>query len=386
MFRYAIKILMGDRAKYIGILLGLTFASFIITQQAAIFVGIMSRTYSFITDTSQPNIWVMDNEVKYIDDIKPLPDTDISRIRSIQGVEWAVPLYKGVLRANLKDGRFEQCNVLGIDNSTLIGGPIEMIEGTVENLRMTDGVIIDENGAKTKLATPGKNPGDPSTPMHIWDTFDINDRRAVVVGICKVAKTFQSQPVIYTTYSRATQYAPRERKLLSFILVHSAPNENPQTVCNRIQTTTGLKAYTRQQFIDKTIDYYMKNTGIPLNFGVSVLLGFIIGTAIAGQTFYNFTLDHIRFYGTFKAMGAVNLLLTKMVVLQAVTVGAVGLGLGIGTASLFGALFGETDLAFMMTLPLFIFSVLSIFFIVITAAFLSLYKIYRLEPAIVFKS
>jgi putative ABC transport system permease protein len=375
---------MGDRAKYIGILLGLTFASFIITQQAGIFVGIMVRTYSFIADTSQPNIWVMHPEVKFIDDVKPLTDTELLRVKSIEGVEWAVPFYKGTVRANLHDGRFEQSNLIGIDDSTLIGGPPEMLEGTIEDLRINDGVVVNDFGLE-KLALLSKTNPKKKIPLKVGDTFDINDTRALIVGICKVSRTFQSQPVIYTTYPRATQFAAKERKLLSYVLVHSAPDENPETVCRRIELNTGLAAYTRQQFIDKTVDYYMKNTGIPINFGVSVLLGFIIGTAIAGQTFYNFTLDHIRFYGTFKAMGAINKLLTKMVVLQAITVGAVGWGLGIGAACIFGAIFGETELAFVLTPALFIFSGLSILIIVITSAFLSLYKIYKLEPAIVFK-
>ncbi len=387
MFLYAIKILTGDRGKYIGILIALTFAAFIITQQAAIFAGIMARTYSFISDTSQPNIWVMDRGVQFIDDIKPLPDTEVLRVRSVSGVKWAVPMYKGLLRVKKSNGQFEQCILVGIDNATLIGGPPEMVDGSIANLRMNDGVIVNEVGAHTKLAT--RNPLHPKAapiPLHIWETLDINDNRAVVVGLCKVARTFQTQPVIYTTFSRATQFAPKERKLLSFILVQSDPDINPQVVCNQIREQTGLAAYTREQFIDLTIKYYLKNTGIPLNFGVSVLLGFIIGTAIAGQTFYNFTLDHIRFYGTFKAMGAGNKLLTQMVILQALTVGGIGWGLGTGGACLFGFLFGETELAFKLPLSLFLFSGIAIFLIVAIAAMLSLYKIFKLEPAIVFKS
>ena len=64
--------MVGDRAKFIGIIIGLTFATFIITQQAGIFIGLMARTYGFVTDTSQPNIWVMDPEVQYIDDLKSI--------------------------------------------------------------------------------------------------------------------------------------------------------------------------------------------------------------------------------------------------------------------------------------------------------------------------
>ncbi len=67
----ALKMLIGDRAKYIGIIIGLTFASLLITQQSAIFLGVMTRTFSFLTDVGLPDIWVVDPKVQYTDDIKP---------------------------------------------------------------------------------------------------------------------------------------------------------------------------------------------------------------------------------------------------------------------------------------------------------------------------
>src|SRR3954463_2087670 len=132
------KMLVGDRAKYIGIIVGLTFASLLITQQAAIFVGLMTRTFGAITDLSLPDIWVMDRKVQFIDDVKPLQDTMLYRVRGIEGVEWAVPLYKGLLKARLANGNFQTCNVLGLDDSTLIGGPPEMVSGALTDLRKSE--------------------------------------------------------------------------------------------------------------------------------------------------------------------------------------------------------------------------------------------------------
>src|SRR3954468_15518746 len=146
------KMLVGDRAKYIGIIVGLTFASLLITQQAAIFVGLMSRTYGFITDTGLPDIWVMDKKVQFIDDIKPLQDTQLYRVRGIDGVQWAVPLYKGLLKARLDNGNFQTCNVIGLDDATLIGGPPVMVQGKLADLRRAEAVIVDEVGAEGKLA------------------------------------------------------------------------------------------------------------------------------------------------------------------------------------------------------------------------------------------
>lgn len=381
----ALKMLMGDKGKYIGIIMGLTFASLIMTQQPAIFVGLMSRSYSFISDVGLPDIWVMDAKVQFVDDIKPLQDTEIYRVRGISGVEWAMPMYKGLLKVRLTDGTFQTCIVVGLDDSTLIGGPPVMIEGKIDNLRHSDSVIVDIDGARDKLGKPSPLSGEARIPLQIGDTLEINDRRAIVAGIAKVTRTFQSQPVIYTTYSRAKSYAPKERKLLSFILVKAKKGQNTTELTRRIKTETGLAAYTQAEFQELTYEYFMHNTGIPINFGISVLLGFIVGAAIAGQTFYNFTLENLRQFGVLKAMGASNLILLRMILLQAVLVGSIGYGLGVGLTALFGFAMRDTILAFKFPWQLLLFSGAGVSLICIFAALISILKVIRLEPAIVFK-
>jgi putative ABC transport system permease protein len=381
----ALKMLMGDKGKYIGIIMGLTFASLIMTQQPAIFVGLMSRSYSFISDVGLPDIWVMDAKVQFVDDIKPLQDTEIYRVRGISGVEWAMPMYKGLLKVRLTDGTFQTCIVVGLDDSTLIGGPPVMIEGKIDNLRHSDSVIVDIDGARDKLGKSSPLSGEARIPLQIGDTVEINDRRAIVAGIAKVTRTFQSQPVIYTTYSRAKSYAPKERKLLSFILVKAKKGQNTTELTRRIRTATGLAAYTQAEFQELTYEYFMHNTGIPINFGISVLLGFIVGAAIAGQTFYNFTLENLRQFGVLKAMGASNLILLRMILLQAVLVGSIGYGLGVGLTALFGFAMRNTILAFKFPWQLLLFSGAGVSLICIFAALISILKVIRLEPAIVFK-
>jgi putative ABC transport system permease protein len=385
MIYVALRMLTGDRGKYFGIVLGLTFASFLITQQMAIFLGLMTRTYSFITDSGLADVWVMDPKVQFVDDIKPLQDTQLLRVRGIEGVEWAVPLYKGILKARLDNGNFQACNVIGLDDATLIGGPATMIEGKLEDLRRADGVIIDVAGATGKLARRLPD-GKTVIPLKVGSTVELNDHRAVVVGICRVSRTFQSQPVVYTTYTRATTFAPMERKLLSFIQAKAKPGISPKELTKKISQATGLAAYTKAEFEDLTITYFRKYTGIPINFGIAVLLGFLVGTAIAGQTFYNFTLENLKHFAALKAMGATNLTLLTMVVVQALLVGSIGYGLGTGAAGLFGTLVGtNTELAFRLPWQILVGSGGAIAVICTFAALISLIKVIRLEPAIVFK-
>ncbi|MFM8332808.1 MAG: ABC transporter permease, partial [Candidatus Methylumidiphilus sp.] len=283
------------------------------------------------------------------------------------------------------DGTFQTCNVIGLDDATLIGGPPVMLEGKLEDLRRSDGVIVDIDGATDKLGKPPQTPGGKPTPLKVGDTLELNDKRAIVVGIAKTTRTFQSQPVVYTTYSRAVRYAPRERKLLSFVLVKAKPGEQPAALTRRITAATGLAAYTQQEFMDLTWNYFMKNTGIPINFGISVTLGFIVGAAIAGQTFYNFTLENLRQFGVLKAMGTSNWTLLRMILLQAVLVGCIGYGLGVGLTALFGYAMRNTILAFKFPWQLLLFSGAGVTLICVFAALISIRKVIQLEPAVVFK-
>lgn len=174
---------------------------------------------------------------------------------------------------------------------------------------------------------------------------------------------------------------------MSFVLVKAKPGQALQTLCQRIRQATALAACTRDEFKKITINYYSrKYTGIPINFGTTVVLGFIVGVAIAGQTFYNFTLDNLRYFRTLKAMGASDFMLLRMILLQATMVGGIGYGLGVGAASAFGMLSGHTELSFRLPWQLLALSAIAIMLICAISAALSMWKVVRLEPAVVFKS
>jgi putative ABC transport system permease protein len=384
----ALRMLFGDKAKYFGIILGVTLTSMVITQQGSVFVGLMSRTFALVSDMPQADIWVMDEKVQFIDDVKPLQDTELFRVRSIEGVAWAVPLYKASIRARLENGVFQNCQIVGIDDASLVGGPAVMLEGQLSDLRRADAVIVDVVGARTRLAKPppaGSPKGTPNTPLKVGDTLELNDNRAVVVGICRTTRPFNSQPTIYTTYNRATTFAPRERKLLSFVLVKAQPGQDPQELCDRISKVTGMAAYTSGQFKWKTVSFFINNTGIPINFGIAVGLGFVIGTLITGFMFYNFTLDNLRYFGTLKAMGATDGKLLSMVMLQACLVAVIGYGLGVGAATTFGWVMRNTPLAWRTPWQLLIISGAAVIVISMIAAMLSMRRVFTLEPAVVFK-
>jgi putative ABC transport system permease protein len=374
----AFKMLTGNKGKYLGIILGIAFATLLIAQQASIFCGLMLQTSGQIRDIQGADVWVMDPNVQFIDDVKPLSDSDLYRVRGVEGVAWAVPLYKGLTRSRLADGNFQQTILIGLDDATFVGAPPQMVLGSIFDLRKPDAVIMDLEGYN--LLWPGEEP-------RVGKRFEMNDKEAEIVGVCKSSRTFQTFPVVYTRYSQALEFVPPERKVLSFVLADVIAGQDVGEVCRRIEKQTGMRAVTGPQFEWITMDYFMKKTGIPFNFGITVALGFIVGTAIAAQTFYLFTIENIKQYGALKAMGAGNVSLLTMIMLQALLVSFIGFGLGMGAATWFGmiATAPGSRLAYYMPWEVFVGVALAVAAISLLSSLLSMQRVMVVEPAVVFQ-
>jgi putative ABC transport system permease protein len=376
----ALKMLMGNRGKYYAMLFGISFACMLMAQQLSLFVGLMRNTASQIRDIGGADIWVMDPSVQFVDDVTPLSDNAVYQVRSVPGVEWAVRLYKGQARSQFREGNFKQFLLLGLDDATLVGAPARMLLGNLGDLRKPDAIILDANGWNYLW---------PNEPFSVGKQFEMNDHRAVVVGICKASPTFQTFPVAYTLYSRAIMYQAQERRSLSFVLAKTKEGVPVKEVCQRIKEQTGLKGMSQSEFAWMTVGYYARRTGIPINFGITVTLGFIIGAAIAGQTFYLFTLENLKQFGALKAMGLTNRRIVAMVLIQGLTVGVIGYGIGLGLAAAFEQ-FLEAKIktvppAFYMAWQIPVGVAIAVALIVLTSALLSLRRVLKLEPAAVFK-
>lgn len=378
MYSIAFKMLFRDRAKYIMLISALTFAALLMSQQTSVFLGLMRWSTALLQNTQAP-IWVMDPHVEQVNEVKMMLDTDLLRVRSIPGVAWAVPFYATVQQARLFDGHFKSIQLIGLDNSSLIGAPPILLKGRLADLYQSNAVIIDQVGIE-KLSV-GR-----SKPLDIGDIFEINDHEARIVGICSGARSFFGYPFVYTTYDRAVQFAPKTRKNLTFILVNPKKGISPELLAEQISQQTGLKALSGDHFFWDTIWWFVRNTGIPISFGTTIFLGFIVGIAVAGQTFYSFILENLTSLGALKAMGASNFLLCRMLLLQAFTIGFIGYGIGIGLAAAFG--FGTLNSGqppFYMSYHIPLMTLGSILFICFLAALLGIRRISKLEAAEVFR-
>ena len=386
MIRLALRMLCNDRAKYLMLVSGVAFSTLLMIQQMGVFCGLMSWTYSTVRNLRAP-IWVMDPKVEQANDPKPLRDTDVSRVRSVDGVAWAAPVFTGNVQARLPNGSFKLVQLVGLDNDTLAGapGPGNLLAGRVEDLRLPDAIIIDEFAVERLSEGLIDAAGNPRT-IGVGDNFDINDHEARIVGIWKTHRSFTGGPYIFTTYDRALKFAPQTRRMLSFILAAPEDGVDAEIVANAIREQTGLQAQPEDVFRWQTLKWFVRNTGIPASFGTTVLLGLIVGLVISGQTYYTFILENARSIAAFKAMGASMFMLVRMLLMQSVVAGLIGFGIGAGLAAAFGfGVLPKGQPPFLL-LPQVVLGVCGVILLItISAAMLGIIKVSRMDPDTVFR-
>jgi putative ABC transport system permease protein len=375
----ALRMLTGDTAKYFGLIFAIAFCTFLLENQASIFANIMRRTASQMLDVTDAEVWVMDPQTEYWEQTKPLKDTDLTRVRGVPGVEWAVRLFKGTPVARTVSGKFAAAFVIGLDDATLAGVPRRMFMGSWERLREPDSVIVDRAGYI--LLFPGE-------PFELGRTVEMNDHQVTIVGISEAAAPFVSLPVMHARYSEAVNFLGRERTQLSFIIARPSSGVAPEALTDRIATQTGLRARTTNEFMWDSIWYYMRNTGIPINFGITIGVALLVGTVVAGQTFYLFTLENLKQFGALKAIGVTNLRLIAMILLQAFTAGSLGFAIGTGLAATFFEITSRqvaTRGIFLMWQSVGLTGA-AVLFVVAIASLLSIRRVLVLEAASVFRT
>jgi len=386
MIRTALTMLVGDRSKFLGVVLGLAFAALLMTQQSAIFVGVMSLTYGHASDTPQAGIWVSDPGMMDFNISDTLNERELDNVRAVEGVRWAVPLLRRLVYSRDESNAISPIMVLGIDDATGIGSPLPeaMTAGSVQDLLRPNTVILDAYGAASKLRIRGADGA--ARPVAVGDSVTMNGQDLEVVGLCRSTLALIPYPTAYMLRSRLSALDKGADGAFNFILAGIDPQAEPRTVCARIDAATGLAARTSQEFSRNIYDYYLYKTGLPANFAIAVLLGFIVGAAIAGQTFSQYVNDNRRIFASLKAMGMRNGGLVRILLVQAAFSALLGLGLGVGGATLFGWMLQGTDLSFRLEPVLLAISFAAVLVISLAAALFSLRSLLRLDPALVFRS
>ncbi len=378
MYRTALRMLLGDPVKCIGLVMGVALSTLLLCQQLSIFFGLLERAASVIKDARQCDVWVMDPSVTTIDVSFPLRDTALSRVRGVSGVSWAAPFFRANAQVRTREGTLENALLLGVDDVSLVGVPDRFGMGSIESLAMPESIAV--NPAGFRLLFPGE-------PLSVGRELEINDRRAVISAIVEASPSFSANLILYTRYSLALQYTNNGRNQLSFILVKPSAGLDASGVAERIANETGLKAITSEVFRRETIGYILANTGIPASFGTVVFLGALIGIAIVGLTFNQFIMENLKQYAALKAIGVGNGRLLTMTMFQALFVGTIGYGLGLGAAGFFFATATKADgLAGFYLLPGIAIGVAVVtVFMVFLATLVSMRRVLSVDPATVFR-
>ena len=321
MFKLALKLLINDRAKFVALIVGISFAVFLIMQLTSVFSGILTKASSTIINVGS-SIWVMDPSLENPLNTIPIPDYVLDAARSMEGVKYAVPLYSGIGLVKLQSGRYEPATIIGLDDASLVGRP-EIFEGRIEDIYSDNAFIVVKDTEYQKLGSPG-----------IGTTFEINDHRAVITGIAKVpVSTFYGVPTLYTTYSRAVEYLPNPRFTIGYVLVEPKSEADIPGILDGI-AKLGYLALTREKFEKKVANYFETQTGLGTNILIMTVIGFLVGLSICGQTFHTFVIENLDKFGALKAIGMRNSHLVLMILFQVSFAAITGFGLGVGISSL----------------------------------------------------
>ena len=319
--RIGFKLLVNDKAKFSALLIGITFAVFLMMQMTSMFAGILNRAYSTVTNVGAA-MWIMDPAVNTATTAIPMPDYLLDAVRSMDGVSYAVPLFIGGAQVRLDSGTFQSVNVVGLDDTSLFGRP-ELEQGNIKDIYADNAFVVVHDAEFSKLEDP-----------KMGSIFELNDHRSTIVGIARVAANgLNGVPTLYTTYSRAIEYLPTTRFTISYVLVQPKDEAAVAKIKQQV-AKLGYAAFTRQEFEKRISDYYTYKTGIGTNILLMTVISFIVGLSISGQTFYTFILENLEKFGALKAIGAKGRELVYMILFMATFTALTGYGLGVGLVTL----------------------------------------------------
>jgi len=372
--KIAYKLLVNDKAKFAALLVGITFAVFLMIQVTSLFSGILNRASATIINIGA-KVWIMDPAVQTVSNSIPMPNFVLDEVRSIPGVQSAVPLYSGGALAKLKDGTFQGVTILGLDDSSLYGRP-QLIEGNIQDIYAENGFIIVKDAEFNKF----KNP-------EIGTEFQLNNHRSVIVGIAKVASSgLYGVPTLYTTYNRALQYLPSTKFTIAYILVDPKTDGDIINIENKVKSM-GYVALTKEQFMGNISHFFTYQTGAGMNMLIMTIISFIVGLSISGQTFYTFILENLEKFGALKAIGAKSSELVIMILFQATFTALTGFGLGIGICALmiWLARLRLPDYAAIVTYPNIGIAFLMVLVIAGLSSYVGVRKVLKIEPFDIFR-
>ncbi len=365
--------LFHDKVRLAVTLTGIVFAVVLIVVELGLFVGFTVTTSNLI-DNSGADLWVTSKHVPYVEQGVPFSERKVYQVRAVPGVAKAEKLITRWVEWKRPDGRQESVQVVGLNVDENLGRPWNLVQGRVEDLKRPDAIIMDEI-YRQKLGVD-----------HAEQLFEINGKRARVVGFTQGIRAFTTSPYVFTTFKRAQEYANVPDDQTTYILVKLAPGANPEQVRHDIlDRVKDVDVVTNREFSRMTQFYWMFTTGAGVAVLLAALLGLVVGFVVVAQTIYATTMDHLREFGTLKAMGAPNSYVYKVIIKQAAISAVIGYFLGMIVSVFVVHASQKGGAAILMPTPMAIGMFFLTLFMCVGAALVSINKVTRLDPAMVFK-
>jgi putative ABC transport system permease protein len=372
--KLAFKLLVNDKAKFTALLIGITFAVFLMMFVTSMLIGVLNHASATVINVGA-TMWVMDPAVQTVSNTVGMPDYVLDAVRSMQGVHYAVPLYSGGGLARLADGSYQSVNVIGLDDTSLVGRP-QMIEGKIEDIYAEDAFVVVHDAEFPKLQNP-----------RLGSQLELNDHRAVVVGIARVTSSgLYGTPTLYTTYERASQFLPNPRYTISYVLVEPKTPADVRKIKQQV-AALGYLALTKEEFTQRTADFFIYQTGGGTNMLIMTLISFIVGLSISGQTFYTFILENLERFGALKAIGTKSRDLVGMILFQATFTAFTGYGLGVGLCAvlIWLARMRLPSYAAMLTYVNLALGFAMVSFIAAVSSYVGVRRVLQIEPFDIFR-
>jgi putative ABC transport system permease protein len=370
--------LFQERGRLVITLVGIVFSSVLTLIEVGIYLGMMGNATSVVRHTDA-DIWVVSQNVPNFDFTQPFPAYRINRVRALDEVLWAEKIHVWFAFMKLADGRREQAQVVGFNPDNGIGGPWSMAVGKATDVKGGRYIIMDES-SRQRLGQ-----------LELGSTWELNlfkEQSFKLVGLSREALSFTTIPVLFTSYNEIDQslMGTDFEGQTSFIVAKLKDPDKVEEVAQKLRAVLpDNDVYTKQGFMDRTVNYWTIQTGMGMAFFLTAILAVLIGGAIVGQTIYAGTIEHLRDYGTLKAMGARNGDINLVILTQA-AVSAV-LGFGIGVVVTLASRHGIVNAGVSMQLPLTLFAIVFVIIVVtcLVAAYISVRKVKSLDPVMVFR-
>ncbi len=365
--------LLYDKARFAVTLAGIVFAIVLVVIQLGLFIGFTVAT-SAVIDHSGADLWIAAKGVQYFEVAFPLSERKLYLALGTPGIVSADKLIVRFTAWRRPDGAETNVVVVGFNPATGAGGPWNLIAGSLRDLEIADTVVVDEfyrQGLGVR---------------ELGEQVEINNRRARVVGLTRGIRSFTTTPFVFTSFKNALNYTSTAEDQTMYVLARTGPGAAPEEVKARLRERLGdVDVFTRQEFSERTRHYWLFTTGAGIALLVAALVGLMVGCVVVAQTIYATTVDHLREFGTLKAIGASNSYVYSVIVQQAVWSAVAGYGLGMGAA--FGVIrlsrgAGAAILVpWQLTAAIFGLTLL----MCVTASLVSVHRVTRLDPAEVFR-